>query len=1313
MATQIPFDRLKGRENYAEWKIGAKAHLIIKGLWKHCLQEPTSTATTAEMASDLRALGEITLLLEPSNYTHIDGKENAKEAWDSLEKAFEDKGVGRRVAVLQQLVSLKQKDCASMEEYVQKMCTLWAKVKSAGFKIDEEVAGSLILVGLPAEFKAMVLAIENSGTAITVDYVKNLLLQGIMFDNETDKAESALATMKHKGKKKPRGRSCYECGSTKHYIRDCPQSKSEKDKNAKKKQTPALFSSFLAQSTEKESDWFIDSGCTTHMTKHKTCLVNISHPEQKEVVVANSDKLDIDCVGDISQCVLNNGKREEIEIKRVHYVPNICANLLSVSQIVKRNNTVLFTKNGCKILNANNKVIATASLIDDLFKLDTVPNAKVFCADTNNSNICEKTKENLLLWHRRFGHASFDYMKFLKGTINDFAVSNRKVCVTCIQGKQTRLPFKHEGNRASQLLELVHSDVCGPFSVNSFSGKRYFVTFVDDFSRKLFVYAMKQKSEVFEHFLRFKNMVEKQTGQKLKFFRSDNGTEFCNHNFKSFFEKHGIVHQRSTINTPQQNGVAERINRTIIEKVRCMLLDAGLEKNFWAEAVMTAAYLINRIPCKGSGIESPEEIWSSKKPDFGFLKVFGCRAYAQILSNKRKKLDSKAAEYTFVGYAENTKAYRLFDKRSKTIIISRDVTFLESTNDERVIDFEIDKANNFCLSYDENSGIVESGRVNDDDDPTIGTNGDELGRPAGSSTPEAQRLRTNVSDGYNTADELSEVDNSNDIDYEPDETIDESLGTRRSNRNANKEPPVYNNFAFAFAVCDPMTVKQAMSSKDSYSWQEAMKQEYESLKENETWTLVELPKGKSPVECKWVFKSKTDINGNVIRYKARLVAKGFTQIEGIDYHETFSPVVRYSSIRYLMAIAAKLDLNIRQLDVVTAFLHGKLDEEVFMTQPETFHDGTNRFCKLQKSIYGLKQSSRVWNNTLNKTLLDFGLKRSTADQCIYHSETSKGILIVAIYVDDILVFSNDSEIERKLVDMLRSQFKMKDMGGVSSVLGVRVIRNRKNGTISLDQSQYIGDILRRFKMDECKDTSTPMDSNQKFMANTGPNVNKQMKNIPFRQAIGALLFCAQVTRPDINYAVNALSRYNEKPDETHWTGVKRIFRYLKGSIDRKITYKKDSSILEGFCDADWGSDEETRKSTTGYVFTLQSGAITWCTRRQKTVALSTTEAEFQSMVAAIQEAIWLKRMELEIFPNATKTLVLHCDNRGAIQLATNNSYSARTKHIDIKEKFVREKLESGDIQLRYLRTDEMPADILTKAVTKQKLNSLSLSFGLK
>lgn len=964
----------------------------------------------------------------------------------------------------------------------------------------------------------------------------------------------------------------------------------------------------------------------------------------------------------------------------------------------------MFTKNGCEIFDINKNLIATASLENDLFKLDISPKIKTFCVESNNESLVTKPNNDLSLWHRRFGHASIDYMSFLKGTVKNFNTLKNKVCVTCVQGKQSRLPFKSEGNRANQLLELVHSDVWGPCSVKSFSGKRYFVTFVDDFSRKLFVVAMKNKSEVFDNFKRFKTMAEKQTGHQLKILRSDNGTEYCNKNFQQYFENNGILHQRSTVNTPQQNGVAERVNRTIVEKIRCMLLDADLDKNFWVEALMTAAYILNRIPCKGSGKVSPEELWTNKKPIIGFMKVFGCRAFAQINANKRTKLDRKSSEYIFVGYCEHAKAYRLFDKRTKSVIISRDVTFLESKG-EKVTDLDIEKSNNFCLYYND-SEIGESGRVDTDEhrnDSSIVTNSEHTSR---------MQSEQHSMDGFDTADDN---DDDNDKDWVPDVSLNETLEPRHSERNLNRMRPAYNQLAFAFTVSDPMTVRQAMDSEHSHSWNVAMKSEFDSLQKNKTWQLVELPEGKSPVHCKWVFRSKRDIHGNVIRYKARLVAKGFTQIEGIDYHDTFSPVVRYSSIRFLMAIAAKFDLEIRQLDVETAFLHGELEEEIFMTQPENFEDGTNRYCKLLKSLYGLKQSSRVWNNTLNKKLIEFGLKRSMADQCIYFYVTDSKILIVAIYVDDILVFSNDVQAEQSLVNELNERFNMKDLGHVSSVLGIRVTRDRKAGVISLDQMQYIADVLKRFNMDECKSASAPMDPNQKIAPKQIPTTEEEkveMKRIPYRQAVGALLFCSQITRPDINFVVNMLSRYNENPEGAHWTVVKRVFRYLKGTIDRKITYTKENTLLEGFCDADWGSDELTRKSTSGYVFTLQGGAVSWCTKRQKTIALSTTEAEFQSMVAAIQEAIWLKRLEKEIFVNSTKELILHCDNKGAIQLANNNSYSAKTKHIDIKEKFVKEKIENGQIKLEYLKTNEMPADILTKSVSGNKLKYLSFKFGL-
>lgn len=469
--------------------------------------------------------------------------------------------------------------------------------------------------------------------------------------------------------------------------------------------------------------------------------------------------------------------------------------------------------------------------------------------------------------------------------------------------------------------------------------------------------------------------------------------------------------------------------------------------------------------------------------------------------------------------------------------------------------------------------------------------------------------------------------------------------------------------------------------------------------ENNTWILTNIPKEKRAIKCKWVYATKEDINGEITKFKARLVAKGFSQIEGIDYQETFAPVVRYSSIRMLLAIAAHYNLEIAQMDAVTAFLNGKLEEEIYMEQPLHFDDKSGRYCKLIKSIYGLKQASRVWNETLNRTLTTFGLTRSQVDQCIYHQIKKNDILIVAIYVDDILIFSNKKELEIKVKNALISDYKMKDMGVASSILGVRITRDREKGTITLDQTAYINRILIRFDMQERKPVRSPLDPSQKLSNEMCPkkeDLRLSMKKIPYRQAIGSLLFLAMISRPDISFSVNLLSRYCENPGLAHWGAVKRLMHYIKGTINYRLIYGTSNESLKGYSDADWAADLDERKSTTGYLFTLFGGAISWVSKRQPTVALSSTEAEYMATVASIQESIWLKNLFKEMFTSFANPTTIFCDNKGAIQVLNNNSYSSRTKHIDIKIKFIREHLENHSVKIEYLPTADMPADILTK-----------------
>lgn len=1302
MSNQIPFERLKGRENFAIWKTQAKSFLVVKGLWKFVTKSLTPSSSAEDIEKGEQALAHITLMLEPCTFSHIANATTAKEAWNKLIQAFENKSVSRKVDLLRQLVQMKLSECESMEEYVNNMILTSIQVTSAGLNLDDEIIASLMLAGLPEEFLPMVLAVENSNEKLSVDAVKNILLQDVKFDSNKNGAMFSK-TKKNPKNTKDKKFGCHICGDKSHFASACDKKKSKK-KDPKKKDANdnVLLTSFLVNKY-KSNEWFIDSGATAHMTVNSSFLLNKTPTSNKEVTIADNSKVRVSCAGDVRMNMDTGNGGSVATLKNVECVPNLCTNLISVSAMAKKGHQIIFEKDFCKIFNKNNELVASASLVDGLYRMNC---AIIWPAPTEMAMI---SKANQNLWHRRLGHICDDNLTKVKNsTIGvEFSGKSSEKCVTCIEGKQSRLPFPECGNRANNLLDLVHSDVCGPLKCPSLAGAKYFVTFVDDFSRKVFIVPIKQKSQVFSEFKKFKLLVENQCSRKIKIFRSDNGTEYCGNDFESFLKKNGIIHQKSAPYTPEQNGVAERINRTILDRIRCMLIDSKLSAGFWAEAASTAVYLINRIPCRNK-METPEEIWSNIKPDLSHLRVFGCRAMVHIPDQKRTKLESKSFECILLGYSGESKAYRLYNKTSKKIVTSRNVVFLENQvneidNNQTNISFP----STVLFEDDTESGKEMCNGSDNVNETVIDTNETIVEVTSDGETD------TTIIDLQENAGSTSEYEDASE--YVPDETIDvNNIQPRHSERIANQSTKPDYRSAFLVSI-DPATVKDALSSDDAKSWHKAMQEEFSSLLENQTWSLVDLPAGKSPIKCKWVYKTKRNSNGDIIRHKARLVVKGFSQKYGIDYHETFAPVVRYTSIRFLIALAAKFDLKIMQMDAVTAFLNGELKEDIFMFQPEGFTDGTNRVCQLHKSLYGLKQSSRVWNEKLNSVLINFGLKRSEVDQCIYYCINGNKILYVAIYVDDVLIFTNDDVLGNKLKITLSDNFRMKDMGEASSVLGIRIIRDKSNGSIAIDQSQYLADVLNRFGMSDCNAVSTPLDLNQKISSKMSPSSGDEMEamsNVPYEQAIGSLLFAAQVTRPDICFAVNLLSRYSKNPGHGHWAAVKRIMRYIKGSLNKKLVYYRVGNSLAGYCDADWASDLDERKSTTGYIFTFQSGAISWSSKRQSTIALSSTEAEFMAMVSAIQECNWLKRLEIELVPNAEISMVLNCDNKSAILIAKNNSYSSRTKHVEIKTKFIQEKINDGRIQLEYVPTNQNIADVFTKGVVNSKHHTLIEYLGL-
>lgn len=812
-------------------------------------------------------------------------------------------------------------------------------------------------------------------------------------------------------------------------------------------------------------------------------------------------------------------------------------------------------------------------------------------------------------------------------------------------------------------------------------------------------------------------IVKMDTNFIINIVRSDNGLEFVNLDVKRILDANGICHQRTVPYTPEQNGSAEREMRTIVESARTMLHSKKLPIRLWAEAVNTAVYILNRTG--NSSIEgvSPYELWFGKKPDIDHFKIFGSKVFTHIPTQQRKKWDSKAEVGVFVGYCDNTKGFRVWQPERNKVIISRDIIFREQTEEMHQV------------------GTSDATTENQTSNPTTNwpKNTVELHQP--NEAEDVVNLSSFSADstlnGWETASTNSTMD-----EMEPDisETESSPVVTRPKNVRGMPKPNYNPSYSFlddssyyiaermAFsAYSEPQSYEQALTLPDAEKWKEAINEEMKSLIQNKTWHLVDLPKNRRAISNRWVFKIKTKPNGDVDRYKARLVVKGFTQKYGIDYQETFSPVAKPSSIKMILSIAAKENLKLKQVDVKTAFLYGSLDEEIYMKQPMGFNDGSGRVCRIDKSIYGLKQASRCWNKKFTSFLRSYGLVASEADPCVFISRKEEKVIILAIYIDDGLLAVSDESCMNDFMDRMceEFQFTIKDF-----FLGIEIVTNG-NGTIQMHQEGYAKRILMKFGMDECNPVSIPMDPHQIATTFDHPQEVKQAGNVPYRELIGSLMYLATNSRPDIAYALSYASQHIENPSMMHWNALKRILRYLKGTLSFGIQFSRNFDVrLNVFSDADYAGDIKTRRSHTGFVLMLGSTPISWCSQKQKTVALSSTESEYIAASESVKELIWVQRLFNEIFSSVDGIPCLLCDNQSSIKLIKNPEFHKRTKHIDVKYHFIREKFSNEFFDLQYVSTENQIADILTKPLAKDKfirfrslmgivqLNQQQQSFGV-
>ncbi|KAK4838721.1 hypothetical protein QYF36_015896 [Acer negundo] len=696
------------------------------------------------------------------------------------------------------------------------------------------------------------------------------------------------------------------------------------------------------------------------------------------------------------------------------------------------------------------------------------------------------------------------------GPLSDLKVDDLPTCESCLEGKMTKRTFFAKGARATECLGLIHTDVCGPMSIQARGGYEYFITFIDDYSRFGYVYLMRHKSDAFDMIKAFKSEVENQLEKHIKILRSDRGGEYLSGEFQQYLIDNGIVSQFSAPGTPQQNGVAERRNRTLLEMVRSMLSYSTLPISFWGYALQTAIYILNDVPSK-SVPKTPHELWTGRKPSLQHLRIFGCPAH--VLKGKTEKMESRSETCIFVG-----------------------------------------------------------GRVRKQPERYIG-----LGES---------------------------------VENLPDDD-------------------------------DPYTYKEAMEDVDSRHWQKAMQSEIESMFDNKVWSLVDLPKGIKPIGCKWVYKRKR----------------------------------------------ASLDLEIWQMDVKTTFLNGSLDESIYMMQPEGF---------------------------IEKGQVD----KNPDEPCVYKRIKGDKLVFLILYVDDILLIGNDVGVLTSVKEWLAKQFDMKDLGETSFILGIQVIRDRKNRTIALSQASYIDKILSRFSMHDSKKGMLPFRHGIKLSKEQVPKNEHEeqfMSRVPYASAVGSLMYAMLCTRPNICFVVGIVSRFQSKPCPDHWTAVKHIFKYLKRTRDNMLVYSGGDLVPVGYTDSDFQSDSDSRKSTSGAVFTIGGGAVIWRSIKQSCIADSTMEAEYVAACEAAKEAVWLRQflIDLEVVPSANKQITIYCDNSGAVANSKEPRSHKRGKHIERKYHLLREIVQRGDVTITKIASAENLADPFTKALPQKSFDGHLENMGLR
>eukprot|EP00963_Diacronema_lutheri_P013672 scaffold2671_cov455-Pavlova_lutheri.AAC.2 len=837
-------------------------------------------------------------------------------------------------------------------------------------------------------------------------------------------------------------------------------------------------------------------------------------------------------------------------------------------------------------------------------------------------------------------------------------------------------------------------DVVGPISPETPAGYSHYLSVLDHSTKFGMTYLMTSKGQASTYAKMAINSLERLAGgKKTRAIRTDRGQEFLGTDLKQFLNERGIQHELTAGYAPEQND-AERYHRDLRDHASTMLENCNLPTKYWGEAIRNYAYTRNKLPpSTGNDRTTPYEKLTKKPANIQNLRVFGCECW--VLKPKPRitgKFDPRSEKGIMLGY-ENSSTYRVLV--GNNLAISRNVRFNEDrmgtynpTTYEKRTYGDLTNYLNQSIQWEEN-----------------GTELTDLGT---TTPPEPDNDTENLLSApqEETGSDLTLQGNSGEEQAENGQRYN-LRPNRRTNYtafNAKDLPDKFDGY------------HQAMRRHDKEMWDQAVQNELNSLNQMRTWEFSELPKEKKALGTKWIFNIKRDGCNNIIKYKARLVALGCHQRPGVDYDEIYASVVSKTGLRLFLAVVNQLDLHLHQLDVETAFLNAELEEEVYLRIPNGLaaKDESAQVLKLNRSLYGLKQAPRAWNHELTKTLTDLNFICNQLDQSVLKCNTDEMTCLICFYVDDILIASSDLTAIQTIKELIKSKYKITDMGEAQHFLGMTIQRDRLAKILTMHQENKVSNYIKEHRIEESRSQSIPLNVPLKE-----DQESEGIDHLQYQKICGQLQYLGGTTRPDISYAASALARHNNNPKKSHWNAMRGTLKYLNGSTKLMLVYEATSEKVAetinivAYSDADYAGEHETRRSRTGYTVQVMGGLVAWQSKLQPTIAISTTEAEYQAATAAVKEVLWIKNYLMQLLKPEHITATIHMDNQSALRLIKNPQSVTRAKHIDVQHHFLRERAIRAEVNFVYCSTDQMWADYLTKRLPAEKFRTCIKRLGMK